>query len=114
MTNWKRALGLSVALASGASISSALAQQLNPEQIQIIRETAASICNTIKEAKGQKSDAQIEGDVKAQLGGLVGKLVDTGLAGKGSLSREQFEGLSPEVVHKITCENAAKFYGLIN
>jgi predicted TIM-barrel fold metal-dependent hydrolase len=27
---------------------------------------------------------------------------------------EQFAGLSPEVVHKITCENAAKFYGLIN
>jgi predicted TIM-barrel fold metal-dependent hydrolase len=27
---------------------------------------------------------------------------------------EQFAGLSPEVVPKITCENAAKFYGLIN
>ena len=27
---------------------------------------------------------------------------------------EQFAGLSPEVVHKMTCENAAKFYGLIN
>src|SRR5262252_851207 len=27
---------------------------------------------------------------------------------------EQFAGLSPEVIHKITCENAAKFYGLIN
>ena len=27
---------------------------------------------------------------------------------------EQFEGLPAEVVHKITCENAAKFYGLIN
>ena len=27
---------------------------------------------------------------------------------------EQFEGLSSEVVHKITCENAAKFYGLVN
>jgi hypothetical protein len=27
---------------------------------------------------------------------------------------EQFAGLSPDVVHKITCENAAKFYGLIN
>ena len=27
---------------------------------------------------------------------------------------EQFEGLPPDVVHKITCENAAKFYGLIN
>jgi len=56
MTNWKRALGLSLALGSGASISSALAQQLNSQQIQMIRDTAASICNTIKEAKGQKSD----------------------------------------------------------
>jgi uncharacterized protein len=27
---------------------------------------------------------------------------------------EQFAGLSPEIVHKITCENAAKFYNLIN
>jgi hypothetical protein len=27
---------------------------------------------------------------------------------------EQFAGLSPEAVHKITCENAAMFYGLIN
>jgi predicted TIM-barrel fold metal-dependent hydrolase len=27
---------------------------------------------------------------------------------------EQFAGLAPDVVHKITCENAAKFYGLIN
>ncbi len=27
---------------------------------------------------------------------------------------EQFAGLAPEIVHKITCENAGKFYGLIN
>ena len=27
---------------------------------------------------------------------------------------EQFDGLAPEVVRKITCENAGKFYGLIN
>jgi uncharacterized protein len=27
---------------------------------------------------------------------------------------EQFAGLKPEVVHKITCENAAKFYRLVN
>jgi len=27
---------------------------------------------------------------------------------------EQFAGLSPDIVHKITLENAAKFYGLIN
>jgi predicted TIM-barrel fold metal-dependent hydrolase len=27
---------------------------------------------------------------------------------------EQFAGLPADVVHKITCENAAKFYGLVN
>ena len=27
---------------------------------------------------------------------------------------EQFAGLTPEQVHMITCENAGKFYGLIN
>jgi predicted TIM-barrel fold metal-dependent hydrolase len=27
---------------------------------------------------------------------------------------EQFVGLSAEQIHKITCENAAKFYGLVN
>jgi predicted TIM-barrel fold metal-dependent hydrolase len=27
---------------------------------------------------------------------------------------EQFAGLTPDAVHKITCENAGKFYGLIN
>jgi hypothetical protein len=94
MTNWRPALGLPLALALAATISSAVAQQLNPEQIQIIRDTAASICNTVKEAKGQKSDVQIQGDVKAQLGGLAGRLIDAGVSGKGSLNREEFEGLS--------------------
>ena len=27
---------------------------------------------------------------------------------------EQFSGLSPEIVHKITREDAGKFYGLIS
>ncbi len=27
---------------------------------------------------------------------------------------DQFEGLAADVVHKITCENAAKFYRLVN
>jgi hypothetical protein len=92
MTNWKPALGLCAVLASGAAIPSALAQQ--QQQIQIILDAAASVCNTVKEAKGHKGEVQIEGDVKAQLGGLLGKVVDVGGSGKGSLSREEFEGLS--------------------
>jgi len=93
MTTWKPALAICTVLASGGNISSGLAQQLSPQQIQGIQDTAASICNTVK-AKGQKTNVQSEGDVKAQLGGLVGKVVDIGGSGKGSLSREEFEGLS--------------------
>jgi formylglycine-generating enzyme required for sulfatase activity len=91
MSCWKIALyGM---LASGASISAASAQ-LNPQQIQIIQDTAASICNTVKEAKGQNSEVKVQGDINAQLGGLVGKLA--GASAKGSLTKEEFEGLSRE------------------
>jgi hypothetical protein len=83
-------------LALSISVSATSAEQLNKAQIQIINDTAASICNTVNEAKGQKSTAQIEGDVKAELGGFVGKFagVGGGASTKGSLTREEFEGLS--------------------
>jgi len=67
---------------------------VNSQQIQIIRDTAAAICNTIKEAKGQKNDVQIAGDVQLKLNGLIGKVVNVGAAGGGSITREEFEGLS--------------------
>jgi len=94
MTRWKAERYLCAALAWWISLPAASAQQLNSQQIQIIRDTAASICNTVKEAKGQKSESQIQGDVTAKLNGLVGKVIDIGGSGKGSLNDEQFEGLS--------------------
>jgi hypothetical protein len=89
MSCWK--IGLYAVLASGVSISAASAQ-LNPQQIQIIQDTAASICNTVREAKGQNSDVRVQGDINAQLGGLLGKIA--GASAKGSLTKEEFEGLS--------------------
>jgi hypothetical protein len=94
MMSWKAELYLCTALAWWVSLPAAAAQQLNPQQIQIIKDAAASICNTVKEAKGQKSESQIQGDVKAQLNGLVGKVIDIGGSGKGSLNNEEFDGLS--------------------
>jgi hypothetical protein len=47
-----------------------------------------------QEAKGQKSDVQIQGDVNAKLGGLIGKVANIGGSGMGALTREEFEGLS--------------------
>jgi hypothetical protein len=87
----KPVLGLCFVLAWAAASAQA---QLNQDQIQNIKDMAASICNTVSEAKGHKSDLQIQGDVTAKLGGLIGKVVDVGGSGKGSLSREDFEGLS--------------------
>jgi len=92
MTHWKPG-GLMAVLAWSTILSPASAQ-LNREQIQIIRDTAASICDTVKEAKGQKSDLELRGDVNANLAGLIGKVVNIGGSGKGSLTREEFEGLS--------------------
>lgn len=92
MAYWK--LSVCAAVAWSVGISATLAQQLNPQQIQTIKDTAASICNTIKEAKGQKSDVQIQGDVNAELGGLLGKVANIGGSSKGALTREEFDGLS--------------------
>ena len=94
MIYWKSGIGLLAALVWGVAISPALA--LDPQQIQLIRDTAASICNTIKEAKGQKTDVQLQGDVKAELTGLVGKIVTAGVSGTTKLNKEEFEGLTRE------------------
>ena len=72
------------------------AQQLTADQVQTIKETAASVCNTVNEAKGRKSDSQIQGEVNAQMKNLLGKVFPVGGAARGSLSNEQFEGLSQE------------------
>jgi hypothetical protein len=96
MTYCKLSPSFYVALVWGLRVSAASAQQLSPEQFQLIKETAESICDTVKEAKGKKSDVQIQGDVKAQLNGLIGKVVDVGASGKGSITRKEFEGLSQE------------------
>jgi hypothetical protein len=87
-------LSFGAVLAWSAGISMAAAQELNPQQILLIRDTASSICNTVRDARGVKNDLQLQGDIKGQLNGLVGKVIDIGGSGKGSISREDFEGLS--------------------
>jgi hypothetical protein len=85
------------ALAWGVGGSAVSAQQLNSQQTQLITNTAASICNTIKEVKGKKSDLQLQSDdVKAELTGLVGNIVNVGVSGIIKLSSEEFEGLTRE------------------
>jgi len=65
MTCWKIGPGLWTALAWGAGFSAVSAQQFDSQQIQIITDTAASICNEVSEAKGGKTNLEIEGEVKS-------------------------------------------------
>jgi hypothetical protein len=85
-------------LTFGVELSAADAAQLDPQQIALIRDTAASICNTVKDTKGEKTYAQIQGEVKGQLSGLLGKLSGTeaSASGTGTLSRDAFEGLTQD------------------
>jgi hypothetical protein len=86
----------SLGVATFGSLPTLRAQQPTADQIQTIKETAASVCNTVNEAKGRKSDSQIQGEVNAQMKNLLGKVFPVGGSAKGSLTNEQFEGLSQE------------------
>jgi hypothetical protein len=93
-------LSLCAVLAFGLSIlpASAQRQPLSSQQIQTIADTAAAVCNTVNSTKGKKSDIQLQGDVAAQLGNIVG--LDLGGSGKGYLTHEEFEGLSRDATGK--------------
>lgn len=73
------------------------AQQGLEQNLKLIRETAADICYTI-EQRGQKTDVQLQGEVAAKLTGVFGKVADIGGGANGTLTREEFQGLSEEAV----------------
>jgi hypothetical protein len=102
-----RPIAAACALALGIELSAAQSALLDPQQIALIRDTAASICNTVKEIKGEKTYAQIQGEVKGQLSGLLGKLSGTeaSASGTGTLSRDAFEGLTQEATATSLAED---------
>jgi hypothetical protein len=94
MIGWR--LLIWIGLGCATSAASALAQQLNVDQINLIKQTAADICNTVKEVRGVKTESEIQGDVQARLNGLLGKLVDLGVGAQGSTKTERFQGLTQD------------------
>lgn len=80
----------------GASASQAPSQQLTRDQLELIREHAREVCQTVKDARGQRTESQLQADVQAKAAGLWGKLIDFGGGAKGTIGRETFEGLSRE------------------
>ncbi|KXV03225.1 hypothetical protein CR51_18765 [Caballeronia megalochromosomata] len=93
MRDPKWALSLLLAL---ALVQNAVAQRLDANQIALIKQTAAELCNTVKNASGKKTETEIQVDVNAKLAGLAGKLADVGTSAKGKLRQEDFNSLSQE------------------
>ncbi len=96
-----------VILSLGASLPPAYAAQLDPQQMALIKDAATSICNTVKDIKGEKTYAQIQGEVKGQLSGLLGKLSGTeaSASGTGTLGREAFDGLTQDATATAVTED---------
>jgi hypothetical protein len=83
-------------LVCAASAPAAVSQQLTGDQLAKFAEFARVVCQSVKEARGEKSEAQLQADVEARAPGLLGKVFDVGGGAKGTTSREKFEGLSQE------------------
>jgi hypothetical protein len=94
MTHLKVSLGFCTVLACGLGVVAASAQQLNPEQIQQIEYVTSFVCTTVKQQKGSTSREQLQADVNAKIGGIVGKVIPLGAGVQGSVSNENYEGLS--------------------
>jgi hypothetical protein len=78
-----------------ASLSGAAqGDRLDPRQIGLIKGAATSICDTVKDITGQNTDILIKETVMSELGGHIGKMADVGSIATGSMSHDEFEGLT--------------------
>ncbi len=81
-----------IILVCTAIASAAMSQEMTRDQVQMIRE----LCETVKDARGQRTGSQLQADAQAKAAGLWGKLFDLSGGAKGTIDRETFEGLSRE------------------
>jgi hypothetical protein len=92
----KLSLGLCAVLACGIGVMAASARELNKEQIQQIEYITATTCTTVKEQKGSATQEQLGANVNAKIGGVFGKIIPLGGGAQGSVSQQNYEGLSQD------------------
>jgi hypothetical protein len=74
----------------------------------LITKTADDICSIVNHA-GSSQSLKVKGDVKAQLSGLIRRLVDAGISGAADFSTDQYEGviradLAATIQHNAECK----------
>jgi hypothetical protein len=60
--------------------------------LKLISESASDICNTV-EKEGSSQSTDLSGDVKAKLGGVIGKIADLGVEGAGKFSSAEYRNV---------------------
>ena len=86
-----------IILVCTATASAAMSQQLTGDQLQQI----VVICEAVKDARGQKTASQLQGEVEAKAAGLLGSVFNVGGGTKGTISREKFEGLTQQATAEL-------------
>jgi hypothetical protein len=88
-------------LICAASASAANSQ--TPEQINVATAAAHNICDniTIKDVHGKETQTQLKGEVEAGVKGILKNFVDVGGKGEGSISQQEFDGLSRDAAATV-------------
>jgi hypothetical protein len=60
--------------------------------LNLITDTADRICNVIT-VSGSARSVDVQGQVKAELGGLASRLADVGISGSGKLNEEEYQNV---------------------
>jgi hypothetical protein len=60
--------------------------------LQLISDTAADICSTVAR-EGSHESAELSGDVKAKLGGVIGKVANLGIEGAGKYVSGEYKNV---------------------
>jgi hypothetical protein len=76
--------------------------------LALITDAADRLCSIVKQA-GSSQSLKVQGDVKAQLNGLIRQLVDAGISGAADFNADQYEGvihadLAAAIEHNADCK----------
>jgi hypothetical protein len=75
-------------------------------KMQLITDTADKICNVIQTV-GSAEGSQVQGQIKAELGGLASKLANVGVSGSGTINNENYQNVLRSDLSATLKDNAA-------
>jgi len=79
------------------------------DHLKLIADTADRICNVIT-TSGSSRSVDLQGQVKAELGGLASRLADVGISGTGKLNDEQYQSVLRQDLANTLKDNASCKY----